>query len=29
MTQNVRRVAGLHVFDGDADVADSREAMFA
>jgi hypothetical protein len=27
MTQNVRRVAGLHVFDVDADVPDSRESM--
>jgi hypothetical protein len=27
MTQNVRRVAGLHVLDLDADV-DSREEMF-
>jgi hypothetical protein len=28
MTQNVRRVAGLHVLDLDADLADSRDEMF-
>jgi hypothetical protein len=28
MTQNVRRVAGLHVLDLDADVADKRDEMF-
>ena len=28
MTQNVRRVAGLHVLDLDADVVDSRDEMF-
>ena len=27
MTQGVRRVAGLHVLDADADVADERDAM--
>ena len=28
MTQNVRRVAGLHVLDLDADVVDNRDEMF-
>jgi hypothetical protein len=28
MTQGVRRVAGLHVLDADASVADERDAMF-
>ena len=27
MTQNVRRVAGLHVLDLDADVVDNRDEM--
>jgi hypothetical protein len=28
MTKGVRRVAGLHVLDADASVADDRDAMF-